>query len=135
MAKVRQTLLVRNVEGLKAKARARTRRQVAAVKAAQEVNFIEEFDLAQGLANRLTNFMADNMVHRLTRGGFNYFLGFIRREFVGKVNPVTQQVVTEPYYEFVHNGTRFYIGNPFLDETRRIMKPRAARRLRRALAA
>jgi hypothetical protein len=131
---VRVTLLSRMTQGLPAKLAARTARQKERVKATTPVLLQEEFSIAQSLINRDTEFSANNMIAEVTREGYNYALGFRRDQFVGKTNPVTGKVVTEFYIRYVHDGTRYYAGNPFLATARRLMRPRIRAAYARALS-
>lgn len=132
----RLTLFTRNTEGFKASLRARTQRQkdrllAVSLKEAQEV-----FDLAQALANRDTNYMANHMVVEFSRGGFNWVVGFRREDFVGQVNPLLpgkDKVIRVFYPVFVVKGTRFYAGNDFLTQALRLRKQAIKDGYRKAL--
>lgn len=126
-------MVVRGLEGLKQKVRARTVEQKARIRAATAQLMQEEFELDQGLVPRDTNYLANHMVGRLTRGGYNYFVGFLRGEFVGEINPVTGKVVTEFYAVHVIRGTRHMAGRDFLTEGRTLMRQRIRDVYRRAL--
>ncbi len=111
---MRVTMLVRNTDGLKAKIRARTREQKQRVREVAEREGDETYAIAFSLANRDTGYMADQLRLEFTRGGFNWAVGFRSEDFIGQVNPVTQQEITAFYPVFVILGTRFYAGNDFL---------------------
>jgi len=109
-------MTVRNLDGLKARVLARTRRQKQAVRAFTETDLGETFDLAQALCNRDTGYAASKMFAQLTRGGYNWVIGFLRTDFVGQVNTLASppRLITEFYIKFVLEGTRFMAGNDFL---------------------
>jgi hypothetical protein len=133
--RIRMQVRFRNLEGLKARRRAKTARQKAALLVAVVENAEEEFNVAQALCNRLTGYMASMMILRFTRDGHNYFLGFDRSDFVGKTNPVTGEVIKFFYPVVVIEGSVNYAGNDFFAATRIICRARSRARIIRALAA
>lgn len=137
MARLRTTVLLRNVEGLKAKIRARTQRQRARLKAAATANMEDERELARVLCPKDTEWMVEHIRAEPTREGFNYFVGFFAADFVGQMNTnvTPPRLITVFYPDFVVRGTRFQAGNDFLREVRRIMRPVIRERNRNALRA
>lgn len=133
MPAIRMEVKVRNLDGLKAKVRARTQRaeQRLLVQAQKEAE--ATFDLAQALCPRDTEYMANHMRLDYTRGGFNWKLGFHRSDFVGQTNPVTGRTITEFYPLFVVEGTRFQAGNDFLRAAAKLRAAQIRTNYRRAL--
>ena len=109
-------MVVRNLDGLKARIRARTQRQKQAIRAFTETDLGETFDLAQALCNRDTGYAASKMIAQLTRGGYHWVIGFLRTDFVGQVNTLASppRLITEFYIKFVLEGTSRMAGNDFL---------------------
>lgn len=116
MSGIRLTMVVRNTAGLRAKIRARTAKQKAAVRAVTAQDAQATFDLAQALCNRDTGYAASKMFVRLTRDGFNWVLGFHAEDFVGQTNTLASppRLITEFYIRWVIEGTRHRAGNDFL---------------------
>ena len=135
MAEFRLTLTLRNLDGLKAKIRARTRRQREEIRHATLELGLEEYELVRALANKDTGYMAEHIVLEFTRDGFNYVILLRARDFVGKVNPATGRTIDQFYPVFVVKGTKERAGNDFFRQARRIMKPRIRARYARALRA
>lgn len=112
------TVLVRNTEGLKAKLRARTVKQKQRILTASGKEAEATFDLAQALCPRDTEWMATHMHLEYTRGGYNWWIGFLRGDFVGQTNNLANPpfIITAFYPKFVIEGTesRFRPGNDFL---------------------
>lgn len=135
MARMRMTVEVRNVEGLKRKLRARTQRQETKLLEATAVDAERVYALAQSYCPEDTGYMKDHLRLTFTRGGFNYRLGWRREDFVGQTNPLTGRVITDFYPLFVVYGTRYMAGRdpitPALEQERR----NRMQRYRRALAA
>jgi hypothetical protein len=131
---MRITMQVREVEGLRAKAQARTKRQKQRVLEATELNKRQEFDLVVDLANKDTQYMASHTQSESTYQGFGYRTGYHARDFIGHTNPVTGKVITSFYPVYVIHGTRFYAGNDFLGAARRTMRPIVRKRLANALS-
>ena len=134
MAGLRMTMVIRNPEGLRAKVQARTARQKVRVRQATATLKQEETELVESFTPKRTRYMVNHLVSRFTQDGYNYFVGWLRGEFVGEENPVTKQVVSRFYAVDVIHGTRFRAGNDVLAKARAIMRPRIRELYRRALS-
>lgn len=133
---MRVTLIVRENQGLNAKMQARTKAQKQRVLAATKLNKDEEFALVIDRANKDTGYMATQTQSEFTYGGYGYRTGYHARDFIGKMNNFVDppRLITRFYPKDVHDGTRFYAGNPFLESARRTMRPIVRQRLAKALS-
>jgi hypothetical protein len=131
---MRITMQVREVEGLRAKAQARTKRQKARVLATTERNKKDEFNLVVDKAPKDTQWMASQTQSESTYQGYGYRTGYHARNFVGQTNPVTGKVIKDFYPYWVIKGTSRKAGNDFLGAARREMRPIARKRLANALS-
>jgi len=132
---IRTTVRFRNLDGLKAKARARTARQRQAVLEAQVLNAEDDHNVSAALCNFLTGYMLSKLRLKFTRGGYNYFLGFDASDFIGKTNPVTGEKITFFYPVVVVEGSVNYAGNDFFAAAHFINRVTKTARLRAAVHA
>jgi hypothetical protein len=134
MARLRLTQFVRNTQGLAlARLGRRTRAQREAIRAASGADFDRTLTRFLAYCPVRTGYMLEHTTARRTRDGFNWLMGFERKNFVGHTNPATGQVITFPYFFAVIRGTRHRAGNNF---PRRAFRDGAAERAlgyRRAL--
>jgi hypothetical protein len=130
-------MVLRNTDGVKARLRARTKRQKDAVLKASADNMRDDRNLARDLCPKDTTYMVRHLRAEPTREGFNYFIGFLRGDFVGQENTLVDphRLITEFYPEFVIRGTRFQAGNDFLAEVRRVNQATRRARYKAALRA
>lgn len=126
---------LRNTDGVQRGIQRKARRVREAWAGVTVLNAEDEFNLMQATCPRLTHYMALHMLLEFKDEGLGYFIGWVRRKFVGEVNPVTGEVVKVFYPVFVINGTRFMAGNNFPAAVRQALRARSIGRYRRALAA
>lgn len=129
----RVTMLVRNLDGLKARRRSKTARQKAALRQAVEEQGAATLAVAEDLCPIDTGFMIERLRLTFTRNGLNWNIGFRAEDFLGVVNPVTDRVVTAFYPVFVLGGTRHMAGNDFLTAALRLRSARIRAAYRKAL--
>jgi hypothetical protein len=134
---IRTTVRFRNLDGLKARRRARTPRQKAAILTAQVANAEDDFNVAQALCNFRTGYMASKMRLAFTRGGYNYFLGFDAADFVGKVNTLADPPIAIKFFYplVVVEGSVNYAGNDFFAAADYLNRARKVARIRAAVRA
>lgn len=124
---MRATLVVRRLEGLKAKQRAKTAAQRARILQVIERSAERVFLRAVILCPVDTGFMVEHLRVKLTREGYNYVIGWYREDFTGQG--------LDFYAVYVVLGTRYQAANDPISPALRSEHAQLMRELRAALAA
>jgi hypothetical protein len=132
---VRLTVQARVVDGLEAKLRARTQRQKAQILAEVAESGDRVFARVQDTVPRLTHYMAEHTLLIPTYNGYGYRVGWHARDFIGKRNPVTKQIITRFYPVDVHYGTKHMAGRDVITPATELERPRLIVNCVRILAA
>lgn len=120
---MRIRLILRNVDGVKARALARTARQREQIKAEMVRSSVRVFAGVQALTPVDTGFMRRKLRRTLTRNGFNYLVGWYASDFLGVLNPVSGRVITFFYPIPVVYGTKRRAGQDPLTPPHREERP------------
>lgn len=123
---MRLRVILRNVEGLKARLEARTAEQRRQIKAEMVRSSVRVFAGVQALTPVDTGFMRRQLRRTLTREGYNYAIGWYSSDFLGVLNPVSQRVITFFYVVPIIYGSKRMAGRdpltPALREEREILR-------------
>lgn len=122
--------MLRNVDGVKSRALARTQSQRQQIKAEMVRSSVRVFAGVQALTPVDTGFMRRQLRRTLTRNGFNYAIGWYASDFLGVLNPVSQRVITFFYPIPIVYGSKRMAGRdpltPALREERPILSANIA---------